>query len=769
MYIVSIGGGPAGLYASILLKRDFPQARVRVFERNAPADTFGFGVVFSDQTLDIFAQADLPSYEMIRREFSYWDDLDIAVRGQTFRVPGNGFCGCSRRTLLQLLYRRAEELGVELNFRTEVSPEEFPEADLILAADGIGSAIREKNLAHFQPAIDLRSNRFVWLGSTRALDAFTFFFREHEGGVFVAHCYQYERERSTWVIEVDEETFARCGLGDMTEAEYVAYLEGVFAEDLEGHSLIANRSIWRRFPAIRCRNWSKDNIVLMGDAKSTAHYSIGSGTKLAMEDAIALHAAVMATDNIADALAKYGIERRDEVERLQHAAEVSLTWFEHLNRYWPMSEIRFAFSLMTRSKAITWDNLALRAPDFVAQVQKDFETDCTASGCTTREGVVPAFQPFRLREMEISNRLVVSPMSTYRAHDGVPGEWHLVHYGRFAASGAGLIYTEMTDVCPDGRITPACTGLYTDRQEAAWRRIVDFVHAEGDSRICLQLGHAGRKGATRVMWEGMDQPLAEGGWDLVSASPLPYHPHSAVPRAMTRDDMDRVTADYVAATRRAVNCGFDMIEVHCAHGYLLASFLSPLTNIREDEYGGSIENRMRYPLEVVRAVRAAWPADRPMAVRISATDWQEGGISMEDVVTAAGLFAQAGCDLIDVSTGQTTPDARPVFGRMFQVPFAEQIRAETGLPVMCVGNISSVDQANTILAAGRADLVALGRPLLVDTSLILRAAARYGAPMPRLSPGNLPGLNALERNEGRNFAEEQTLRIRARPRRHAVT
>ncbi|QBL92874.1 NADPH dehydrogenase [Komagataeibacter saccharivorans] len=769
MDIVSIGGGPAGLYAAILLKRDLPQARVRVFERNAPADTFGFGVVFSDQTLDIFAQADLPSYEMIRREFSYWDDLDIAVRGRTFRVPGNGFCGCSRRALLQLLYRRAEELGVELAFRTEASPEEFPEADLVLAADGINSAIREKNVAHFQPAIDLRSNRFVWLGSTRALDAFTFFFREHEGGVFVAHCYQYERERSTWVIEVDEETFARCGLGDMTEAEYVAYLEGVFAEELDGHGLIANRSIWRRFPAIQCKNWSKDNIVLMGDAKSTAHYSIGSGTKLAMEDAIALHAAVMATDTIGDALAKYDSDRRDEVERLQHAAEVSLTWFEHLNRYWPMSDIRFAFSLMTRSKAITWDNLALRAPDFVAQVQKDFETDCTASGHATRPGVVPAFQPFRLRDMDIPNRLVVSPMSTYRARDGVPGEWHLVHYGQFAASGAGLVYTEMTDVCADGRITPGCTGLYTDAQEAAWRRIVDFVHAEGDSRICLQLGHAGRKGATRVMWEGMDQPLAEGGWDLISASPLPYHPHSAMPRAMTRDDMDAITADYVAATRRAVNCGFDMIEVHCAHGYLLASFLSPLTNIRDDEYGGSIENRMRYPLEVVRAVRAAWPAERPMAVRISATDWQEGGITMDDVVTAARLFAQAGCDLIDVSTGQTTPDARPVFGRMFQVPFAEHIRAEARLPVMCVGNISTVDQANTILAAGRADLVALGRPMLVDTALILRAAARYGAPMPRLCPGNLPGLHALERNEGRNFAEEQALRIRARPRRHAVT
>ncbi len=762
MRIAIIGGGPAGLYFAILLKRDMPHARITVVERNQADDTFGFGVVFSDATLDVFKDADEPSYRAITRSFAYWDDIVIAAKGTEHRIGGNGFCGCSRRTLLLVLQDRARRLGVELEFRREAAPEDFPDADLIIAADGINSPIRERHREHFRPEVDLRPNRFAWMGSTRPFDAFTFFFKERAEGLFIAHCYQYEPGRSTWVMEMDPDTFEASGLGAMDEAQSARFLEEVFAEELQGHPLLINRSNWRRFPALRCERWVKDNIVLLGDAKATAHFSIGSGTKLAMEDAIGLHRAIMAGGSMAECLARYEGARREDVEKIQHAANVSLVWFEHVKRFWHFAPARFAFGVMTRSKAITWDNLLLRAPEFVAEVQALVAAE-TPGGKPRNP---PMFQPLALRGMTVPNRVVVSPMCMYSAQDGVPGDFHLIHYGARAMGGAGLLFTEMTCPSAEARITPGCTGLWNDAQQAAWTRIVANVHAAG-ARMALQLGHAGRKGATKLMWDGMDQPLEAGAWPIISASPIPYFPHSQVPRAMTREDMDRVRDEFVAAARRAVACGFDMLELHCAHGYLLASFLSPLTNTREDEYGGGVDNRLRFPLEVFAALREAWPADRPMSVRISATDWAEGGITDADTLAIARAFRDAGCDLIDVSTGQTVADAAPQYGRMFQLPWADMIRNEGGMAVMCVGSITSADQANTIIAAGRADLVALGRPHLVEPFFTLHAAAEHGVREVATPRQYDYGKQALFRLRERERADLMELRRKAKPASHA--
>ena len=694
MKVHVIGGGPAGLYFSILMKKAWPQTRITVFERNRPDDTFGFGVVFSDQTLDTFESYDRESYRAIIGHFAYWDDIEIHFRGTTHRIGGNGFCGCSRGTLLKILGRRARSLGVEIKYQSEVSPLDpaIRDADLVVVADGINSRMRDAFADRFKPSVDLRPNFFSWMGSTRPFDAFTFFFRETEHGIFIAHCYQYEPQRSTWIIETDPRTFVRAGLDQLDEEASAHFVETLFADELQGHRLSTNRSIWRNFPTIRCERWVADNMVLIGDAKATAHFSIGSGTKLAMEDGIALYEAFRATDNsdVATALAHFESRRRDEVEKTQHSADVSLVWFEHVNRFWNMDPTRFAFGLMTRSKAITYDNLALRAPEFVNEVDRVVARDVRALGfpAETAKPLAPMFQPFRLRGLTLENRIVVSPMCQYSAQDGLPNDWHLVHYGSRAIGGAGLMFTEMTDVSKDARISPGCAGIYQDAHEAAWKRIVDFVHAQSQTKFCLQLGHAGRKGATKLMWEGIDEPLEEGAWPIVSASPLPYFPHSMVPREMSRADMDEVTADYAAAVGRADRAGFDMVEMHAAHGYLLASFISPLTNRRTDDYGGSLENRMRFPLEVFRAMRAAWPDEKPMSVRISATDWADGGLTGDDAVEVARAFADAGCDLIDVSTGQTVADAEPIFGRMFQTPFSDQIRNEAGLATMCVGAIT---------------------------------------------------------------------------------
>jgi anthraniloyl-CoA monooxygenase len=762
MRIAVIGGGPAGLYFAILMKRDKPAARITVVERNQADDTFGFGVVFSDATLDAFKAADEPSYRDITRSFAYWDDIEIVAKGVSHRVGGNGFCGCSRRTLLLLLQDRARRLGVELEFRREASPADYPDADLIVAADGIASPIREASADHFRPEVDLRPNRFAWMGSTRPFDAFTFFFKERPEGIFIAHCYQYEPGASTWVMETDPDTFARAGLEAMDEAQSARFLEDVFAEELQGHRLVTNRSLWRRFPMIRCERWVKDNVVLLGDAKATAHFSIGSGTKLAMEDAIALHGAMMGTGSVAERLLHFETSRREDVEKTQHAADVSLVWFEQVKRFWNFDAARFAFGVMTRSKAITWDNLLLRAPEFVLEVQAAVARD-TPGGQARKP---PMFQPFRLRGMELANRVVVSPMCMYSAEDGLPQDFHLAHYGARAMGGAGLVFTEMTCPSAGARITPGCTGLWNDAQQAAWTRIVALAHRHG-ARMCLQLGHAGRKGATKLMWEGMDEPLEAGAWPIISASETPYLPHSQVPRAMTRADMDRVKAEFVAAARRGIACGFDMLELHCAHGYLLASFLSPLLNLRTDEYGGSIANRLRFPLEVFAALRETWPEDRPMSVRISATDWAEGGISDADTLAIARAFRAAGCDLIDVSTGQTVHDAAPVYGRMFQLPWADMLRNEAGVAVMCVGSITTADQVNTIIAAGRADLVALGRPHLTDPSFTLHAAAEYGVKDVATPRQYDYGKQALFRNAARAREEAMELRRKSRPASHA--
>lgn len=765
-----IGGGPAGLYFAILQKKLRPESDITVYERNRADETFGFGVVFSDATLDNFEKYDLPSYRRIVREFAYWDDIAIHFRGTEHRIGGNGFCGCSRRTLLVILQERAEELGVRLRYEVDVDDESlFADADLVVVADGINSRFRERYAEHFQPEVDLRPNKFTWMGSTKPLDAFTFIFQETEWGPFIAHAYQYEANRSTWVFETDPDTFERAGLNDKSEAESAALMEKIFGWFLGGHRILTNRSIWRNFPMIRNKRWVMGNKVLLGDAKASAHFSIGSGTKLAMEDAIALYEALRREKSVEGALSLYETGRREEVEKTQHAADVSLVWFEHVARFWDFDPVQFAFGVMTRAKAITYDNLRLRAPDFVAAVDRTFAKQVQKQGfdVPVESPSAPMFQPFRLREMTVANRVVVSPMDMYSAKDGVPGDFHLVHYGSRATGGAGLVFTEMTCISPEARITLGCTGLWNDDQETAWKRIVDFIHANSGAKFCLQLGHSGRKGATKLMWEGMDRPLEEGAWDICSASPIPYFPDSQMPREATRADMDLIKAQFVEAAKRGERAGFDMLELHCAHGYLMASFLSPLTNRRTDEYGGSLENRLRFPLEVFDAMREVWPAHKPMSVRISATDWAEGGVTGDDAVEIARAFAEHGVDLVDVSTGQTVREARPIYGRMFQTPFSDQVRNEAQVATMCVGNITAADQVNTILAAGRADLVALGRPHLVDPFFTMKAAAWYGAKDIHCPSQYLAGKDQIFRNSVRDRQDLEELKVKAKPKTRA--
>jgi anthraniloyl-CoA monooxygenase len=727
MKIVSIGGGPAGLYFSILAKKADPARDILVVERNRPDDTFGFGVVFSDETLGNFADADPESYAEITRNFAHWTDIDIHFGGETVTSAGHGFSGLARVKLLQILQRRASELGVRLQFETEASdPSDFPDADLILAADGVNSGVRAKYADRVKPHLDWRRNKFVWLGTTRPHPAFTFHFKQHEAGLFRVHAYQYDKTNSTFIVECSEEGWKRAGLDKASEAETIAFCEKLFAEELAGHSLVANRSIWRTFPTIRCENWSFDNVVLMGDAVHTAHFSIGSGTKLAMEDAIALASAVNRHKKVPDALAAYQAERRPQADAIQRAAQVSLEWFEETERYaGRLAPLEFAMSMLTRSMRITHANLKLRDPVLVAKVDAAFAAKSGAPATTP-----PMFTPFKLRGLTLANRIVVSPMCQYSAEDGLANDWHLVHLGSRALGGAGLVMTEMTDVSAAGRITPGCAGLYTAAHAVAWKRVSDFVHANSAAKIGVQLAHAGRKGSTRKAWEGLDKPLPSGNWPLLSASAIPYKKDSQTPKAMDRADMDAVKADFVRATELALEAEFDLLEVHMAHGYLLASFLSPLTNARTDEYGGDLDKRMRFPLEVLDAVRATWPDARPISVRISAVDWKEGGNTPQDAVEIAKRLKAHGADIIDVSAGQTVDDDKPVYGRLFQTPFSDRIRFEADVPTMTVGNISSWADCNTILAAGRADLCVLARAHLYDPYWTRHAAYEQGYNLP---------------------------------------
>jgi anthraniloyl-CoA monooxygenase len=732
MKIACLGGGPAGLYFAISMKLRDAAHDVTVFERNRPDDTFGWGVVFSEETFDNIAANDPRSAEAIRSHFAYWDDIAVSYRGQRVVSGGHGFSGIARKKLLILLQQRARQLGVDLRFQTEIDSAAAlsKSHDLVVAADGLNSKTRNEFAAFFKPAIDLRKNKFVWLGTEQKFnDAFTFIFEETEHGWIWAHAYQFDADTATFIVECAPATFEKFGFGAMSQEDSCRTCERIFAKYLGGQPLMSNAghvrgSAWLNFPRVLCETWSHDNIVLMGDAAATAHFSIGSGTKLAMESAVAMANFLHSEPTTPAAFAKYEDARRTEVLRLQSAARNSMEWFEDVERYLHLDPVQFNYSLLTRSQRISHENLRLRDKCWLEGAEAWFQHHAGAGDNHVRR---PMFAPFRLRNMNLKNRVVVSPMAQYKAVDGCPTDWHLIHYGERAKGGAGLVCTEMTCVSPQGRITPGCTGMYAPAHEAAWKRIVEFVHAETDAKICCQLGHSGAKGSTQLGWEEMDAPLPSGNWPVMSASATAWSERNQTARAMTRADMDVVRDQFVAAAEMAARCGFDMLEIHCAHGYLLSSFITPLTNRRADEYGGALDNRMRYPLEIFHAARAVWPAERPISVRISANDWVGAqGIEPRDAVAIAHRLQQAGVDICDVSAGQTSIGARPVYGRMFQTPFSDRIRNETGMATMAVGNIYEPDHVNSILMAGRADLVCLARPHLADPYWTLHAAAKLG-------------------------------------------
>ncbi|MBM6500759.1 FAD-dependent monooxygenase [Flavobacterium macrobrachii] len=718
MKITVIGGGPGGLYFSILTKKARPDWEITVYERNKPDDSFGFGVVFSDETLSEFLKRDMQSYDLIRSNFAYWDDIIIARDGQSVNIAGNGFCGCSRKKLLQLLHQRCLEEGVKLHFEQNVDDlSQFSNSDIIVACDGIGSQVRTQFQEQFGTKIVMKQNRFVWCGSTKPLDAFTYFFRNTEHGLIVAHSYQYEPGMSTWIFECSNDTWEKHGFEITNEADTVSKIETIFAQELDGHSLITNKSNWRQFPHITNEKWYHKNIVLLGDAKATAHYSIGSGTKLAMDSAIGLSDAVLANPNdVQAAFKQYDKSRRNTVEMIQHAALVSLDWFENMDRNNQHPFYQFAFGCMTRSKKVTFENLKLRDESFTNKVIEEFNGNCNINN----KNQSAAFSTFRLRDLQLQNRIVMSSMGQYSAKDGLVNDWHFQHYTSRAIGGLGLIMAEMTAVSETGRITLGCAGIYNENQIIEWKRITNFIHQNTQTKIGIQLGHSGRKGATKKPWEEND---LDEKWELLSASAIPFNEKFTTPKEMTLSDMDLICSQFVQATKNAAEADFDMIELQAHHGFLLASFLSPLTNIRNDEFGGSIENRLKFPLRVFTEMRNVFPKEKPMSVRISATDWAEKGISEKNVIAIATAFKNAGADIINVSTGNTVANQKPQTGRMWQVPYSDTIRNTVHISTITVGNITDIDQINTIILNGKADLVALGKPLLLDANFVRNAQA----------------------------------------------
>jgi anthraniloyl-CoA monooxygenase len=754
MRIVCLGGGPAGLYFSILAKKANPSWGITVIERNRADNTFGWGVVFSDKTIDGFKTADAESHAAITQAFRHWDDIDVYFKGRKITSGGHGFCGIGRMKLLQIFQERARAVGVKLIFEKEVTdPDDYAvDCDLVVASDGASSVTRRKYEQTFKPNIQERKNRFIWLGSNKKLEAFTFDFKETEWGWFTLHGYRFDEDWSTFIIETPEINWLKAGIDKMETQESIALCERLFAERLEGNALISNAThlrgsaVWLKFRRILCEKWHHKNIVLIGDAAHTAHFSIGSGTKLAMEDAMALFRVLSNHEgNISSALQRYQDEREIEALKLQSAARNRMEWFEQVERYMQFDPEQFAYSLLTGSQRIGHENLKLRDAQYVESVEKWF-----AARSNVDHPVPPMFTPFTIRGLTMKNRVIVSPMATYMAEDGMPTDFHLVHLASRAMGGAAMVSTEMTCVSPTARITPSCPGMWNDDQRDAWKRIVDFVHTHTDAKIALQLGHSGRKGSTRRGWEGTDQPLKSGNWPLLSASAIPYiEGVSQTPREASRSDLEVIKSEFVAATGRAITAGFDWLELHCAHGYLLSSFISPLTNRRTDEYGGSLENRCRYPLEVFKAMRDIWPQQKPMSVRISANDWVPGGLTPEDAAEVARLVCAAGADVIDCSSGQVSRSEKPVYGRMFQVPFADRIRNEVGIPTIAVGNIFEGDHVNTIIAAGRADLCAIARPHLANTAWTLHEAAKQGYSDIWWPPQYISGKQQLERNVAR--------------------
>jgi anthraniloyl-CoA monooxygenase len=763
------------LYTALLLKQAGAEHDITVYERNKPDDTFGWGVVFSDQTLENFRSADEPTFRAITENFAHWDDIDVFVRDRRITSSGHGFSGIARKKLLNILQERARSLGVSLEFCSDISAgnplidSARRESDLIVAADGVNSTIRRKFAEHFRPDLDQRSVRFVWLGTTFPFDAFTFYFIENEHGVFQAHCYRFDDRTSTFIVECDEASWRSAGFDRLNANETIEACERMFGRWLTGHKLMSNAahresSPWTSFTRVRNEKWFHENVVLIGDAAHTAHFSIGSGTKLAMEDAIGLVRALSAGGDLNAALESYQADRSTEALRLQNAARNSMEWFEHVKRYMHLDPEQFAYSLLTRSQRVSHENLRLRDATYVTEMERWFASRATIEGATADapkspmvragtgedQAVPPMFTPFRLRGMTLHNRIIVSPMDMYSARDGTPNDFHLVHLGARALGGAALVMTEMVCVSPEARITLGCTGLYNEEHLDAWKRVVAFVHEWSDAKICLQLGHSGRKGSTKLPWEGTDIPLEDSSWERIGPSTLSYGPTLPPPREMTQGDMQRVLTDFVNCTRLAEEAGFDMIELHCAHGYLLSSFLTPVSNHRNDEYGGTLENRIRFPLEVFTQMRGIWPKGKPMSVRVSATDWVEDGLTADESVAIGKAFVAAGADVIHVSTGQTLSDAKPVFGRLFQTPYSDRIRNEGRVPTIAVGNITEFDQVNSIIAAGRADLVAIGRPHLADPNWTLHAAAQQGYAGARWPVQYYQGRVQLEREVARS-------------------